>query len=200
MSGMDLAWFAPLAGFALVSCGTPGPNNMLLTAAGAHQGVRRSLPLLLAVVGGLNLIIFASALGLGWLFAGVPMLQSGLKLAGSLYLLWLGWQLARAGAPGDGEGGALPRWPAAAALQLLNPKGWMMALSAIGGFTLSGPAYWASAWAVLATFFGMGLLTGGVWLLFGARLRQVVHTPSGWRRFNRGMGGLTVLCVLMLWR
>lgn len=35
---MDLNWLLPLAGFALITCGTPGPNNMLLTSAGAAQG------------------------------------------------------------------------------------------------------------------------------------------------------------------
>ena len=34
-------------------------------------------------------------------------------------------------------------------LQLLNPKAWMMALSAISGFTLAGEAYWPSAGWVL---------------------------------------------------
>lgn len=41
---MDLNWLLPLAGFALITCGTPGPNNMLLTSAGAAQGFRRSVP------------------------------------------------------------------------------------------------------------------------------------------------------------
>ncbi|MCJ2368989.1 LysE family translocator, partial [Aeromonas dhakensis] len=53
---MDLNWLLPLAGFALITCGTPGPNNMLLTSAGAAQGFRRSVPLLVGVVGGINLM------------------------------------------------------------------------------------------------------------------------------------------------
>ena len=49
---MDLNWLFPLAGFALITCGTPGPNNMLLTSAGAAQGFRRTLPLLVRLDGG----------------------------------------------------------------------------------------------------------------------------------------------------
>ena len=63
---MDLNWLLPLAGFALVTCGTPGPNNMLLTSAGAAQGFRRTLPLLVGVVGGINLMILARRWGSGW--------------------------------------------------------------------------------------------------------------------------------------
>ena len=86
---MDLNWLLPLAGFALITCGTPGPNNMLLTSAGAAQGFRRTLPLLVGVVGGINLMILATALGLGVVFEKVPLLHDGLKLVGSAYLLWL---------------------------------------------------------------------------------------------------------------
>ena len=57
---MDLSWFLPLLGFALITCGTPGPNNMLLTAAGANLGFRASLSTLVAVVSGLNLIMLAT--------------------------------------------------------------------------------------------------------------------------------------------
>ena len=86
---MDLNWLLPLAGFALITCGTPGPNNMLLTSAGAAQGFRRSVPLLVGVVGGINLMILATALGLGVVFERLPLLHDGLKLVGSAYLLWL---------------------------------------------------------------------------------------------------------------
>ncbi len=57
---MDISWFLPLLGFALITCGTPGPNNMLLTAAGANLGFRASLSTLVAVVSGLNLIMLAA--------------------------------------------------------------------------------------------------------------------------------------------
>ncbi len=93
----------------------------------------------------------------------------------------------------------MPRWYQAAFLQLLNPKGWFMALSAIGGFTLANDRYWHSALVVLLTFFLMGLLTGAFWVLFGAQVRRWIHTPIGWRRFNLLMGLLTAACVGMVW-
>lgn len=196
---MEPSWWLPLLGFALVTCGTPGPNNMLLTSAGANQGVRRSLPMLFAVVGGLNLLILATAMGLGVLFSQWPWLHLLLKGAGSLYLLWLAWKLAWAAPPGAQEASGLPNWYQAALLQLLNPKGWLMALSAISGFTLAGQQYWASALGVQGVFFAMGILTGGVWLLFGASVGRWLRSPRAWQGFNFSMAGLTAACVLMLW-
>lgn len=84
-------------------------------------------------------------------------------------------------------------------LQLLNPKAWMMALSAISGFTLAGEAYWPSAGWVLGIFFVTGLYTGAFWVLFGAQVRRLIRTATGWRRFNLGMGLATAACVLMIW-
>lgn len=156
---MDLNWLLPLAGFALVTCGTPGPNNMLLTSAGAALGFRRTIPLLVGVVGGINLMILATALGLGVVFEKVPLLHDGLKIIGSAYLLWLAWKVATASGPAEGNRPLIPAHQGAM-LQLLNPKAWMMALSAISGFTLAGEAYWPSALWVLVIFFITGLYTG----------------------------------------
>ncbi len=196
---MDISWFLPLLGFALITCGTPGPNNMLLTAAGANLGFRASLSTLVAVVSGLNLIMLATALGLGVVFASQPWLHQGLRIIGSGYLLWLAWKLARAGEPGERHVSEMPRWYQAAFLQLLNPKGWFMALSAIGGFTLADQTYWPSAITVLLTFFVMGILTGGCWVLFGAQIRRLIQTAKGWERFNLCMGLMTAGCVAMVW-
>ncbi len=196
---MDISWFLPLLGFALITCGTPGPNNMLLTAAGANLGFRASLSTLVAVVSGLNLIMLATALGLGVVFASQPWLHQSLRIVGSGYLLWLAWKLARAGEPGESHVSEMPRWYQAAFLQLLNPKGWFMALSAIGGFTLADQTYWPSAIAVLLTFFVMGILTGGCWVLFGAQIRRLIQTAKGWERFNLCMGLMTAGCVAMVW-
>lgn len=196
---LEWSWWLPVLGFAFITCGTPGPNNLLLTAAGARRGWRGGLGLLLAVVTGLNLIMLAVVLGLGAVFIHWPGLQLGLRGVGSVYLLWLAMRLAVSGMPDTAGRDGLPSWYQAALLQWLNPKGWMMALSAIGGFTLGGGAYWASAVGVLTTFFLIGLLTGAGWLMFGAQVRHLIRSPLGWSRFNRLMGALTALCVLMMW-
>lgn len=87
--------------------------------------------------GGINLMILATALGLGVMFEKVPLLHDGLKLIGSAYLLWLAWKVATASGPAEGNRPLIPAHQGAM-LQLLNPKAWMMALSAISGFTLAG--------------------------------------------------------------
>lgn len=75
--------------FALVAAGTPGPSNVMLTAAGANAGLLRGLPCLLGVALGMALMIFLVALGLGSLVLETPMVLQGLRWVGVGFLLWL---------------------------------------------------------------------------------------------------------------
>lgn len=97
---MTMEWYVTLFGFAVLTCGTPGPNNLMLTASGANFGVRRTLPHLLGVGVGQPVLQLVLALGLYPLFERWPLLRLGLQIFGSLYLLWLAWRIAVAGARG----------------------------------------------------------------------------------------------------
>lgn len=196
---MDFALLGSVAGFALATCGTPGPNNMLLTSSGTRFGYRPTLKLLLGIMLGLQALMLLTALGLGRLFLHWPALQWGLKMAGSGYLLWLAWQIASAPPPGAEEERLGMGWHQGALFQFLNPKSWLMAISAISGFTLAGEQYWLSAALVLAVFLFFGLLTGHVWALFGIHVRRWLRTDTDWRRFNRLMALLTAGSVAMIW-
>ncbi|PSJ39268.1 LysE family translocator [Zobellella taiwanensis] len=196
---MDFALLGSVAGFALATCGTPGPNNMLLTSSGTRFGYRPTLKLLLGIMLGLQALMLLTALGLGRLFLHWPALQWGLKMAGSGYLLWLAWQIASAPPPGAEEERLGMGWHQGALFQFLNPKSWLMAISAISGFTLAGEQYWPSAALVLAVFLFFGLLTGHVWALFGIHVRRWLRTDTDWRRFNRLMALLTAGSVAMIW-
>ncbi|OIN13521.1 LysE family translocator [Oceanisphaera psychrotolerans] len=197
---MDLALLGSAAGFALAACGTPGPNNMLLTSSGTRFGYAPTLKLLLGIMLGLQLLMLLTALGLGQLFLLWPPLQWMLKIVGSGYLLWLAWKIGRASPPVAGEEEPGMSWRQGALFQFLNPKSWLMAISAISGFTLAGDGYWLSAAAVLAIFLFFGVITGHVWALFGIHLRRWLQTPRDWRRFNLSMALLTAASVLMIWR
>ena len=196
---MDLALLASVAGFAFASCGTPGPNNMLLTHSATRCGYWPTLKLLLGIMLGLQLLLLFTALGLGQLFLRWPVLQWTLKILGSGYLLWLAWQIGRA-TPTDTDAVAVSmNWRQGAVFQVFNPKAWLMAVSAMSGFTLAGEQYWPSAWLVLAVFLALGMVTGHLWTFFGLNLRTWLRSAQDWRRFNQGMALLTAASVLMIW-
>ncbi|TGS85206.1 LysE family translocator, partial [bacterium M00.F.Ca.ET.177.01.1.1] len=75
--------------------------------------------------------------GLGAVLTAFPALHAGLKIAGAVYLLYLAWKIAMSRSlSGKGETNARPmRFVDAAAFQWVNPKAWVMAITAMAVYT-----------------------------------------------------------------
>jgi RhtB (resistance to homoserine/threonine) family protein len=130
---MDLVW--PLAGFALVhllAVASPGPTFLVVARTAASGS--RCAALLAALAVGIGAVIWAVAalLGLQALLARFEWLYLALRIAGGLYLVWLGIQIFRHAGHGDAAVAALAAGttalpPArvfreALMVQLSNPK------------------------------------------------------------------------------
>jgi len=77
---MTIEHFFAVALFALVTTGTPGPNNIMFAASGANYGIRKTLPHMLGVNLGLGSLHLLMGLGLGAVFLNFPLLQQVLKV------------------------------------------------------------------------------------------------------------------------
>ncbi len=192
---MNLEQLLPLVGFVLIMSGTPGPNNLMLMAAGANAGWRPCLPHLLGIAVGCQVLLWSLALGLGGLLAHYPALNWGLRLAGAAFLLVLVWRLATATTPVHGQSGARPlTFSQAALFQAVNPKAWMMMLTALGAF--AGPSRFVADVALISlcyVAFGLPLISG--WNLAGVLLKERLHQGRRLRYFNRLMA-LLLLALL----
>jgi threonine/homoserine/homoserine lactone efflux protein len=62
-------------------------------SSGVNFGYLKSLPHMLGVVLGIILLQLALAFGLGNIFKLYPVIQDVLKVAGSVYLLYLAWKI-----------------------------------------------------------------------------------------------------------
>ncbi len=73
----------------------PGPDNLMVLSLGMSRGRRQGVAFALGcALGCLNHTALA-ALGISALIAASPLAFTGLKLAGGLYLIWLGVQAIR---------------------------------------------------------------------------------------------------------
>src|SRR5262249_41708169 len=125
----------PLVLFAAAACLTPGPNVVMVTAAAANFGFRRTLPQVLGVSFGFLAMIVAVGLGLAGLFQAEPRLHVVLKYAGAAYLLYLAWRIASADTSrSDGKRARPFTFLEGAFITWLNPKGWVSALGALSAF------------------------------------------------------------------
>lgn len=197
---ISLELILAVALFAFVTSVTPGPNNIMLTASGANFGFKRTLPHIAGIITGMGLLNISVGLGLGALFTQFPVLQQVLRIVGSAYLLWLAYKLLSFSAISDKNTEAKPfSLVQAAAFQYINPKAWIMVISANASFSLMGDGYWWSVLMITTIYAVVGTPSIMVWAGFGQYMRQFLGQQNVLRLFNITMAVLTALCVCFIW-
>jgi threonine/homoserine/homoserine lactone efflux protein len=107
----------------------------MLMTSGVKYGLGRTLPHLAGVILGFGLMIAVVGLGLDILFQRFPQILPVMRVAGSIYMIWLALKIAVARPIGEVEAGGRPiGFLAAAGFQWVNPKAWVMALSALAAY------------------------------------------------------------------
>ena len=189
----------PFATYTLVMSITPGPNNVMLTASGASFGFRRTLPHILGIGCGFTVQLLAVCAGLSALFERWPELQSALGWLGAAYLLYLGWQMLGRKDAASGQSARPVSFLGAAMFQFLNPKAWVMTVTAATLFLPRELGLIARGGYMAAMMEGIGVPCMMVWALFGSSLRSLIGAPLGRRMFNVAMAlALAGTAVMMV--
>ncbi len=193
-----LALLPALTLFTFVSSITPGPNNLMLMTSGLNFGFSRTLPHLFGVAIGFTIMVLLVGLGLSQLFVHLPMMLVALKWVGAAYLVYLAIKIARSGPLKSGAVGGIPiTFLQAAAFQWVNPKAWIMAITACATYTLPD-RYTVSVLLVAAVFGVVNLPCISVWAGFGSGLRRTLSDPAKLRIFNYTMAALLVASLYPL--
>jgi threonine/homoserine/homoserine lactone efflux protein len=181
---------------------TPGPNNMLVASSGVNFGFRATIPHILGVTVGYPLMMLLVGLGLAKIFTDVPQVHTVLKYVCIVYLLYLAWRIAAAPV-GDSEARRTAKpltFLQAAAFQWVNGKGWVVALSAVTTYTVVNPTLTWQVVALSAISLLVTIASVSTWTMFGALLRQYLHTERRRRIFNYSMAALlTASIVPVFW-
>ncbi|MCZ8178718.1 MAG: LysE family translocator [Rhizobium sp.] len=182
--------------FAFATSITPGPNNMMLFASGVNFGFRRTVPHMLGIGAGFLSLLIGVGMGLGAVLHAYPPAFIALKVAGGLYLLWIAWKIGSSRSMGEGEAKARPMtFLGAAAFQWVNPKAWVMAVTAMAVYP--NPEQYALTVAIVALVFAaVNVPSVSTWAGFGSALREWLSVPVRLKWFNITMA---VLLVLSLW-
>lgn len=193
---MTTATFLSLFGFAFATSITPGPNNMMLFASGVNFGFRRTIPHMVGISVGFFVLLLGIGYGLGALLETVPLLYTAIRFTGGVYLLWIAWKIANTHEIGEAKTGAEPMTLlGAAAFQWVNPKAWVMAVTAMATFSDPG-ALLGSVFFVGAVFALVNFPSVSVWAGFGSVLREWLSVPPRLKWFNISMA---ILLVVSLW-
>lgn len=179
-----------MAAFALASSISPGPVNIVALGAGARHGLAASLRHVSGATLGFTLLLLLTGLGIHEAMGAWPALVAAIRWAGIAFLLYLAWKLARDDGQlsFDAEAGAgagKPSLLAGAAMQWLNPKAWLAAVSGMGAFAAGADG--ALIWEFAAIYFVVCWLSIACWAWAGAALRGWLSNPARVRMLNRAM-------------
>jgi len=172
---------------------TPGPTTLMVAVSGARFGFARSVPHMAGALVGYELQLLAAVAGLATVLDHAPMAVTALRWVSAMYLLHLGWRMLGAGMRSGAAQAAPLRAIQAAALQLLNPKSWFMALATVSLFL---PATHVDPRSSVALLLWAGVAgTAGmcIWATCGTGLRHWLDRPRRRALFNRCMAAALLL-------
>lgn len=198
-------WTALLGITAAIGIGaaSPGPSFVMVARTAASQG--RPHGLLAAAGIGVGGLIFAilALLGLHSLLNLAPALYLALKLAGGLYLAWLGWRIWRGARQALAlHAAASPHsqhraFAAGLATQLSNPKTAIVYTSVFAAFLPEQPELSFKILTALAVLLvETGWYTLAAWALSAPLPRQAYLRSKTW--VDRAAGGVMMALGLKL--
>lgn len=188
-----------LVGFSFVTSVTPGPNNILLWGSGAEFGFRRTIPHVAGTALGIGLMALAVAGGLGVLITTFPAIGLVMKVAGSVYLLYLAYQIAGARALERREVGRPLGLLQATTFQAINPKAWIFALGAITTFRPTALPIIVGSVVVAVTMMVVVIPTAALWAGGGGVLGRFVSGGRAHRIVSLCLAALLAATVAYVW-
>lgn len=188
---MNIQALLPVLGVLIVAAITPGPNNFMVMEASARRGIAAAAAVVLGVVLGSFGLLALISFGVGAAMHRYPMLGLALSIVGGAYLAWLGASLilSRRGGSADEVPRGVPTtlW-GVAAFQLLNPKAWMLIMTAVAAMSGNGTVVALAALIALVSSACLSL-----WALAGTASSRLLARPRTRLWFDRIMGAVLAL-------
>ena len=188
-------WLAFVAASAVLLV-IPGPVILTVISYSMAHGRRANLPLVAGVALGDSTSLLFSLLGLGALLATSAVWFTVLKIAGGLYLLFLGIRMLRAGiAPVEAPSVA----PSISAWRLfvntylvtaLNPKGMVFFVAFLPQFLDPRAHATPQLWILGATFVVMATTNATLYAVFAGSARRLLESPRAQRGLHLAGGSL----------
>ena len=191
-------WHFSLVGFAVAASITRGPNNVLVTANAAANGLRATVPHMLGIGAGFSLMIVLVGLGLSGVIAANPTLAWAMRWGSMAWLVWLAVQIATAPPPGATGAAMHFGFVAAVLFQWVNPKAWLLALGIASAWVRPDAPAVPQLLLIGAVFFVVGPPCNLPWALLGRGAVRLLGTGRRLRAFNVAMAVLLVASMIPL--
>ncbi len=188
---MSLEMYLAFVLFVIVMTGTPGVGNLTMMAIGQNMGYRSSLSFLAGMVSGTIVLNAAVGFGLGGLFLASPNIAWGMKIAGMVYILYLGWKIVTMQL---GEAKADKQFTFFEGLLVhpTNPKSWAMSVVGFSQIARPDMSMLEQMSIFIVTFLVFQLIFHSLWGLCGVVIMRTLKSKSVLVAVNMLLAGVMV--------
>ena len=185
-----------------VVCAIPGPNMLLMMTHGARHGLRRSSATMAGSLSALVLMLAVSVAGLGVFLKAWPAMFNALRIAGAVYLVYLGvkaWRTPAVEASAPSADLPATHFRSRAALfrngflvASSNPKAILFAAALLPQFIDAARPVLPQFGILVATLSVIEVSWYCVYAGFGSRIGAHLKSRNVAKAFNRLTGGVFV--------
>ena len=189
-----------IIGLVTVAALSPGPNNLIVLRTASRSGVAGAVPAIAGVVSGGLAMLAVARFATAAAFAAGPGIRGAVAVAGATYLGWLGLGLIRHAGRAHPAATRARGLPVASvsglfAFQFLNPKSWVMVMTAVSASPTGEAASW---WPLAAVFTAIPTVCLLLWASLGAAMAQHLARPRVAAWFDRAMGMVLLATAVAL--
>lgn len=190
---------AAFLSYVILSCYTPGPNNIMAMTNAAKNGFRKGMRFCFGMLLGSFTLMCICAAFTAALFRYIPVIEPYMKYGGAAYILWLAWVIIR-DKPHEQKKRSLEINSIFTGffMQFINPKAILYGVSTFSTFIM--PYYKEllviSGFVIFLTI--LGFLGVCSWAVFGSVFQRFFEEHK--KGMNLVMGILLIYCAYSLIR
>jgi threonine/homoserine/homoserine lactone efflux protein len=191
-----MSLFIAMFSFSLVMSISPGPVNMIILSSGASYGIRKTFPFVSGATIGFTLLLLFLGLGFYKVIEIYPDILKYLAIAGSLFIVYMGYLIASSKPELDIEKQNKPTFIQGFLLQWLNPKAW---IACVAGASLFSASHSNKVFLTFSlVYFLVCYLSLFSWSLLGNKATVLLNSESRLKTFNLLTGGLLIATACFL--
>jgi len=186
-----------IVSFTLATVLTPGPNNIMMLSSGLNFGYKRTLPHMMGVAFGFAFMVVCVGMGINIIFEAYPFVYDIMKVVGFIYILWMAWQIANSSVDIKEDKNNKPfTFIQIVLFQWINPKAWIMAITAISSFTVANHDMFTQVLVIAFIYLLSGFISTNTWTLGGVFLKKLLKNKKAVKIFNISMALLLVASIV----
>ena len=173
---MSTDFFAAL-GFIFISTFTPGPNNISSAAMGALHGFKATWNYLLGITAGFFVVMLVCAVASASILTIFPGLETVLRYAGAVYMLYLAFGILKASYSFETENVKALTFMNGVLLQVLNPKLIVYGVTLFSTFFAPIAAQPVLLIVTVLLLALISLTSTTLWASSGTFIKRYMHNP-----------------------